>query len=401
MRAQAKGLLIAIAVISATSLFAASAESTPPDDDKPKKSGKPDHSKPKDEPLVWNEHVTAGAAVTIRLKRNIGKPLIYQGSLDRQQEAENTYHETDTFFLNVLCADHADGLDLVAIWRTFLDRKRTERLANGKTVNAALPNSNELIDLGPNYSIVGSLKCFRFDEFNRLAYRSEQRMNLKDGRKYYGTVLKEDGDSVTFITATDKIDVPKAEIESTKVIPYPHVFLNEKPHYFFPIFSARAVSPGDTWKFKVPVIIPIDQPTGGVLPTQFDINYVGRLREVKTIAGSQIATVDYQVSGVFDSQDPESAERFAPEALQNNRIIHRVTGSGLCTVDLDKGRILEKNEVLNITLFGHATIPTGNEGPPKEQENKASITSRYEFKLLPPGTKLNSGAVVPDYDAKE
>ena len=404
MRVRINRLIIACALLCVASLRVASA-ATPPDDEnttkptaprptKPEKGEKP----PKDEPIVWSDHVTAGPAVTIKLKRNVGKPLIYQGSLDRSQESTNTYHETDTFFLNVLCADRADGLDLIAVWRTYVDRKRVERLANGKEIKPALPNSNDLINLGPNYSIVGSLKCYRYDDFNRLAYRSEQRLTTKDGRKLYGTVLKEEGDNVTFLTATDKVEIPKAEIESTKIIPYPHVCLNETPHYFFPIFSARAVSPGDTWKFKVPVIIPVDQPAGGVLPTQFDINYVGRLRDVRTVGGSQLATVDYQVSGAFDSQDPECAERFAPEALQNNRIVHRVTGSGSCTVDLDKGRILEKNEVINVTLYGHALIPQGNENKPKEEENKASITSRYEYKLLAPGTKLLSGAVVPEYD---
>ena len=41
----------------------------------------------------------------------------------------------------------------------------------------------------------------------------------------------------------------------------------------------------------------------------------------------------------------------------------------------------------------------GKDGKPaKELENKAEITSRYEVKLVPPGAKLTTGAVVPEYD---
>jgi hypothetical protein len=396
-------LALIIAAFAAAGHCVASDKPNKPDkSDKPDKTEKPKRNdkgpKISDDAAAWSDHVVPGPAVTIQLKRIVGKPLIYEGSIDRTQEALNTYHETGTFYLNELCADRQDGLDLLAVWRTYVDRKRTEKLENGKVINPALPNTNDLINLGPNYSIVGTLRCYRYDDFNRLAYRSEQLITMKDGRKLYGSTLKEEGDTLTFLTATDKFDLPKPEIESTKVIPYPHVCLNDTPHYFFPIFSARTVSPGDTWKFKVPVIIPAEQPNGGVLPTQFDINYVGRLREVRTAGGTQIAVVDYQVSGAFDSQNPECAERFAANFLENNRIVHRLTGTGVCTVDVQKGRILEKSEVFNIGLFAHSTVTVGMDKPPKDEETKADVISRYEFKLLAPGTKLNSGAVVPDYD---
>ena len=399
-------LALLIAVLAAAGSCVAADKPTKPDKpdkpEKPDKPKKPDKApKVSDEPVAWTDRVVPGPAVTLRLKRVVGKPLIYEGSIDRTQEAANTYHETGTFYLNELCADRVDGLDLLAVWRTYVERKRTERLENGKTINAALPNTNDLINLGPNYSIVGTLRCYRYDDSNRLAYRSEQLVTMKDGRKLYGSTLKEEGDSVTFLTATDKFDLPKAEIESTKVIPYPHICVNDTPHYFFPIFSGRTVSPGDTWKFKVPVIIPAEQPNGGVLPTQFDLNYIGRLREVRAAGGSQIAIVDYQVNGAFDSQNPECAERFAAGFLENNRIVHRLTGNGVCSIDVEKGRILDKSEVFNITLFAHATVAVGMDKPPKDEETKADLITRYEFKLLAPGTKLNSGAVVPDYDEQK
>jgi hypothetical protein len=363
--------------------------------DKDKDKPKPAETKGDDNPN-WRDHVTPGAAVTIRLKHAVGKSFIYHGSLERAQESDASYRETDEFFVNVLCTDHADGFDLLALWRTFTDRKRTERLPNGKTAAPVLPNTDDLINLGPNFSIVGSLRCFRYDDCNRLAYRSQQCVTLTDKSKLYGTVLSQDDKKYTFLTSTDKIEIENKDIDNVKVIPYPHICLNETPHYMFPIFSTRAVAPGETWKFKVPVIIPVEQSNGQVLPSQFDISYTGRLREVK----GGVAVVDYQISGVFDSNDPEYAERFPPNFAAGNRVVHRVSGDGVCSVDIEKGRILDKSESFRFSLLGHATIDPGDGKEQKELENKADVTSRYDLKLVPPGTKLKSGAIVPEYDDK-
>jgi hypothetical protein len=50
--------------------------------------------------------------------------------------------------------------------------------------------------------------------------------------------------------------------------------------------------------------------------------------------------------------------------------------------------------------LGHATVDQGEGKEPKELKNKAEVTSRYELKLIPPGTKLKSGNIVPEYDDK-
>ena len=381
-------LLIAHAAVSA---------SDKPDKSKDKSKDKtnPDQTKGDENP-AWRDRVTPGVAVTIRLKHPVGKSFVYQGSLERVQESEASYRETDEFFLNVLCTKHDEGLDLLALWRTFTDRKRSEKLPNGKTANPILQNTDDLINLGPNFSIVGSLRCFRFDECNRLAYRTQQCLTLIDGSKLYGQVLSEDEEKIVFLTSTDKIEIKREKVKSIKTIPYPHICLNETPHYMFPIFSTRAVAPGETWKFKVPVIIPVEQSNGQVLPTQFDITYVGRLREVK----GGVAVVDYQIGGGFDSSDPEFADRFPPDFQRANRVIHRVSGDGVCSVDIENGRLLDKSESFRFTLLGKASVAQGEGKDPKDIENKADVTSRYDMKLVPPGTRLKSGAIVPEYDDK-
>jgi hypothetical protein len=150
----------------------------------------------------------------------------------------------------------------------------------------------------------------------------------------------------------------------------------------------------------MPIIIPVEPVQGQILPTQFYVNLIGRLREVQSSAAGKIATVDYQVSGIFDSQSEEFAPRFAISFQNDNRVIHKVSGEGVMTIDVDKGRILGKSESFSFILYAQSTTPGSNGEKPKQVENKAEITSRYDLKLLPPGTRLISGAVVPEYDDK-
>jgi hypothetical protein len=356
---------------------------------------------PKEDPLVWKEHVVPGPAVTLRMKRDTGKSLIYEGSLERSQEGPAKYWESGTFYLNVLCARHseADNMDEVATLRTFTDRKRTETLANGQTKKLILENTNELINLGPNFSVVGSLQCYKYDAQNRLAYKNQEMVTLKDGRIYYGSTIQETQDKISFLTSTDKLEIQRANIQSSGVLPMPHICINETPHYLFPIFSGHAVAPGDTWKFKVPVIIPVEpMGSGQLLPSQFNATMVGRLREVQTTPAGKVAIVDYQVSGIFDTQGEEFSTRFAQSFLNDNRVIHKLNGEGTLSLDVDKGRILSKNETFLFTMFAQVTA-TDN-GKVKTNETKVEVTSRYDVKLLPPGTRLQSGAVVPEYDDK-
>jgi hypothetical protein len=222
-------------------------------------------------------------------------------------------------------------------------------------------------------------------------------LTLTDGRQYHGTLLSQDDQKTVFLTDEDKLEFPRANVLDLADVPTPHVCINEAPHYLFPIFSERKVAPGETWRFRVPLIIPIEQGGGAkVLPTQFNAILTGRLREVRQTAEGQLAVVDYHVSGLFDSDLDEFRERL-PAVFTDNRIVHKLTGDGTVSVDVDKGRIVSKSELFTVVLYARALLAQ-NGKPPKLDENKAEITSRFELKLLPPGTQLRTGTVIPPYD---
>jgi len=357
----------------------------------------------KDREPVWTERAVPGPAVTIRIKRNVGKSLIYDGTLERSQQSASSYVENSKFLLNILAADQKEilvkdarkRLDLVAIWRTFTERNRTEVLENKKKVERVLENSNDLINLGPNFEMVGALRCYGFDGQNSVAFATQQVITTKDGRQVHGRILSETNDKIVFLSQEEKIDLKRASIDKIDSVPIPHVLLNETPHYFFPIFSQRQVSPGDTWKFRVPVIIPLEQGNPPrLLPTQFTAVMIGRLREVR----GNTAIVDYQVSGEFDSTSADAATRFPEEFLSNNRIVHRISGSGSVSVDVEKGRLLDKTETFSITLYAMAITPQGAGEDVKKEENQADIVSKFSMSLVPPGTKLKNGHTIPEYD---
>src|SRR5262249_1963439 len=150
-----------------------------------------------------------------------------------------------------------------------------------KSLDRVLENTNELIDLGPNFAMVGTLRCYPFDGQNRIAYHTNQLLKTDDGRELQGTVFSQDDQHVVFVADSGRMDLPREHVLSVTNMPLPHVFINEAPHYLFPLFSAHAVAPGDTWRFRVPVVIPIEQGSASqVLPTQFEAVLTGRLREV-------------------------------------------------------------------------------------------------------------------------
>jgi hypothetical protein len=205
-----------------------------------------------------------------------------------------------------------------------------------------------------------------------------------------------------FLTGEEKLDLPRTAVEKLSNIPQPHVCVNDTPHYLFPIFSERSVAPGDTWKFKVPVLIPLEQGNPPrVLPTQFTASLIGRLREVRQAGGSQIAVVDYQVNGTFDSAAEEFRERFPAAFHEMNRVVHRISGAGVATVDVEKGRILEKTESFDLALYLSSIIPQPAEKPAKQEEKRVDQKSSYQIKLLQPGTRLKNGKVIPEYDSNE
>lgn len=393
--------VLAIFLLASARVFAATAEG--------EKNVKPE--KPPEAPIVWHQAVVPGPAVTLRLKRPVSKSMVYQGTLDREQKSANSYREVDGFYLNALCTGQEDGRDMMALWRTFTDRKRTEKMESGKTIERVLDNANELIDLGPNFSIVGqSLRTYSFDKQNRIAYKTVQMVTLKDGSYVHGNLLFEDANHITIVTDNDKVDILKERIAgNVENMPQPHVCINEAPHYMFPIFPERPVAPGDTWRFRVPIIIPLEQGIEAkLLPTQFEIVFNGRVREVRDTPSGKVATVDYQIAGLFDTSLPEFASRFPEEFLVASRITHRFTGEGSALVDVERGWMLERHENFNFYFYGKTNQTPEqkfdkngrlvSEKPRKPLENKAEIISRFDLKLLLPGTRLKSGAQVQSYE---
>lgn len=397
------GFVLLLAIF-AVRVSAAGAEGDPKDQTPPK---------PVEPAIVWHQGVVPGPAVTLRMRRPVSKSMIYQGSLDREQKSTSSYRKTDSFYVNALCASQEDGRDMIALWRTFIDRKRSEVLENGKKVDRSLENSSELIDLGPNFNTVGTnLRCYAYDSQNRIAYRTVQMVTLKDGSYVHGHVVREDDKRISIVTDDEKIDILKERIAPGGIqdVPMPHVCIDESPHYMYPILPQRPVAPGDTWRFRVPTIIPLEQGLEAkALPTQFDVVFNGRLREVRDTPGGKTAIIDYQVAGLFDSSLPEFRSRFPQEFHDSGFIQHRFTGEGTATVDVDRGWMLDRRENFNFFFYmKKAQAPevkydtkTGNkisEKPRKPLETKIEVTSRFELKLLLPGTRLKSGAIVPGYD---
>ncbi|HEY3321059.1 MAG TPA: hypothetical protein VGP72_11385 [Planctomycetota bacterium] len=365
--------------------------------------GKPDDKEP---PVVWREHLVAGPAVLLRMKRGAGKFQVYEGTIERTQRGINSYTESGTFYITAMCAARRDEniagrnrtLDLIAFRRSFTDRKRTEKRENGKIVELVLENTDEKIDLGPNADFVGTLRCHAFDAQNCAAYRSEHLAVLKDGRQLRGQVLKQSEDKVLFLpNDADKLELQRAEIESILPVATPHIVLGENPHYLFPPFPEREVAPGATWKFRIPVIMPLQMGNPPqVLPTQFDVQVIGRLCEVRESAGSKVATIEYRVNGVFDSGAEPFVTRFPDSFHQNTRIVHKLTGEGVLRLDLDKGCILDKSEVFEFALYSSGVLPADGNKPARREEKQVDLSSRFTMKWLPPGTRLKNGKVIPD-----
>jgi hypothetical protein len=265
-------------------------------------------------------------------------------------------------------------------------------------VDRILPNTSEFVNLGPNCDFVGNQRCYAFDSQNRMAYRADEEVVLKSGQRLVGTITQRDEQGVTILTRdSEQRQVKREEIVRSGAIPQPHVLQYDTPHYFFPIFSKNPVSPGDTWAFRVPAIIPIEQGEGRVvLPTQFEIRMVARLREVRGAgSGAETAVVDYRFEGAFDSAKEPFSERFSPEFQQSSHVVHSIAGQGCVTVQLAQGRLLEKQEDFAVHLAADSSVAVSPSTAPKEQHQRADISSRLALRLLPPGAKLRNGEVVP------
>ena len=162
----------------------------------------------------------------------------------------------------------------------------------------------------------------------------------------------------------------------------------------------------------MPTLIPLEQGLGAdVLPTQFDIVFNAKLREVRETTAGKVAVIDYQISGLFDSSLPEFAPRFDENFRNNSRVTHRVSGEGTAMLDVEKGWLLERHENFTFNFYGNTTQPAADKfdkqgrktgvTPAKPVENKAEIISRFDLKLLMPGTRLKGGAAVPPYVSRK
>ncbi|GMV78924.1 MAG: hypothetical protein AMXMBFR7_01080 [Planctomycetota bacterium] len=349
---------------------------------------------------AWEGRTGSGDAVTLRARVPVGKVHIYEVRVERSQAGENRFTETGDFYLTYAAMDRTpENMTRIAIRRTYLDRSRKEIHENKKVVDSILLNTDTLLNLGPNSDFVAQQRCYAFDDQNRIAYRSEDLVLLEDGRIHIGIKTKEDEDSVTLETTQGTQIFPRLRVKAVQKIPTPHILHDDTPHYLFPIFSARAVAPGDSWAFRVPVIVPLEQPdAANLLPTQFDARLEGRLREVRGQGDNRVAVVEYRFAGAFDSNASEYLGRFSESFRERNRLLHALEGSGTATVQVASGRILEKTETFTIRMEASSVVPQENNQPPKQEEKKVSLTSTITMRLLPPGTVLRSGVKVPSWD---
>jgi hypothetical protein len=352
-------------------------------------------------PLTWPQPAQSGGpAVLVALTRTPGRFLLYDGTSTQQQEGKNKFTETSTFYLAVGNHGEQEGFDRVSFLRTYLDRSRKETLENGKVIDRIMPVESQYVNLGPNCEFVANSRCYAFDPRNRMGYREDAEILLKDGTRLVGAVVQRDENGFSFLTRDgEQRQVKNEEIARSGTIPLPHILQSDTPHYFFPIFSQRKVAPGETWAIRVPGVIPIERGDGrAVLPTQFEIRMVGRLREVRGAGNAQVAVVDYQYTGTFDSSQEPFTERFSPEFRERNRVVHSITGQGSTTVQLTPGRILDRQEEFTVHLTTDSSVTVSPNTPAKEEHQRATYTSRLTLKLVPPGTKLRNGEVVPPYD---
>ncbi|MCW8132063.1 MAG: hypothetical protein KIS92_17075 [Planctomycetota bacterium] len=365
-----------------------------PAKDKRKKPPEEAAADPKEEePVVRPPEPVANGQV-LQFSRNIGKVTVYEASFEREQTGKNRATESGTFYLTYYPSDRdkGSGLDLVAIRRTWLDRKRLEVTEQGKKVDKILPLNEELIDLGPNFKeTAGRLRCYGFDAQNNIAQFFEDELTMQDGTILRGHVVKDDENTTTIETNEGQREVAKLRVKSRQRIYTPHLLIYDSPHYFFPILSSKPVAAGSTWGYTVQMVIPLNQGGGGVMPTQFPVKLTAKLRALQ----GGVATIDYTARGEFDSDKPPFSERFGEQFRQRNRMIHAIDLSGTITLDVKSGTLLEKVEDMKVHMEATAIVPVAPNQAPQQNHTEADITGRFRMKWLPPGTKLKSGVEVP------
>ncbi len=372
----------------------------------PDKRQEGDHSEQKKtekvqpEPVKWDQPAgggDSGSGVVLQIKRNPGRVRVYEGNIQRSQVGNNNYTETGNFYLTFFTVDQTpEGFNRMAIRRSFLTRSRKETLENGRKIDRILPNTDVIMNLGPNFDFVAGKRCYAFDPQNRVAYRSESLVIMRDSAYKRGIIVTQNESFIVLETSVGRERLARARILKIEKIPTPHLFRYDTPHYFFPILSRRAVRPGEQWRFKVPVIIPLDQSgKTSMMPTQFDVTITGRLREIVGTGTERAAVIDYQLTGLFDTTQEPFTQRYSKEFLDRNRVVHEVSGKGSLQLQLDKGLILNKQENLTIKLFASSVVNKPNNQGTKLNENRATIQSSFQMKWIKPGTRLRTGATVP------
>lgn len=308
----------------------------------------------------WQGPVRPGPAVLLEMRWTPGRERFYEGTYQRHQEGKNVFEENGSFYLSWLCVsrDQEEKLDFLTLRRVYRDRKRWEVLENGKKVERVLPTGVlDPVDLGHSPENIGGFHCHAFDPQQRLALRAEGEASP------------------------------------------PYVFERDAVHFFFPCFSKNEVSPGRTWRFRnIQALLPVPHGhQGAILPTQFPLFLECGLREVRQTGAERVAIIDYHFSGKFDSAADPFRARFPVNFHQEMRLIHALSGKGSIEFDLVRGRVSAKDEAAELGL--HAEGWGRAEGVRRQQESSSiRLVSRMNIRLLPGGSRLDNGSVVPEED---
>jgi len=379
--------LFGLAALLCAGLIACAGTATqkeiPVSDDGPKSKEKEKEPKPvKEEPTQPVETANTGRGVLLRLKHRPGQDALYEANFDRRQEGTMKFVEAGAFTLRFACLENAsNGLDLLSIERVYTDRTRTEIYPNGKKQPILQPNIKEFLDFGPNMQYVAGARAYAFDSQGCMAYRKEDLVHLDDKTLVRGEITKQDPNFITVETVQGQKYIARARIAKIDSADIPHVLIYDTPHYYFPIFSSKPVSVGDTWAFRLPVIL-LTEHTEGVLPTHFQVRCVGKLRELQTSGDHQIATIEYTYTGDFDSGADAFKDRFSDEFREKNRVMHSIEGSGTLVLDNTRGLILEKTDTFKMKMIGESHAPKSLNKPAEENIAKLELTSLFKMKYL-------------------
>ena len=371
---------------------------------------KPEHEKPPqaeakaDPPPTPNPvptPVSDGNGTLLRLNHPLGKPLIYDVTFNRKMSGPSKFTETNSYYLYTFSNKKVDNLDLLSMVRSYTARNRDDVYENKKKVlGKILPMAPESVDLGPNFQVIGNQRCYAFDGQNNIAYRTDYMVELTDGSSRRGNIVRQedktlDENSITLETSSGQVMIPKANVKQIFTLATPHIVAADNVHFFFPILSRKPVEPGQSWAFKVPVLVPLGESQNVNMSTYFDVRVKCTLKELSGSGDHQVALIEYQFSGLFDTAVPDYAARFGQDFLNANHISTSVEGSGSMRMNVGTGIMLDKSEQAKISSSTSSQIPQPENQPPKEVHQEVIYTNSFTMKWLPPGTLLKDKTKVP------